>query len=867
MKVVINQKYLEGGFFPMKEFKKVIAIVLAVMMLASIAMVSVSAEEAEKSYTVAGSGFLTNSWDPSDTTNDMTLGTDGKYYIIYENVPAGTNYEFKVVEDHAWGVEYGDNGQNFKFNVKEACDVTITFAPDTQAIEVLGDGVYFTSAEDWSVTDIYAVGEAGFTPDDEKGWDASNGIKLTAVADKVWQVEIADHEAGDYSFKFLADAAWSDNWGAGEADGEALYNSDKNLKVEFPESGKVVLTLDLSAFDYAAKTGATYKIEYPADEENTTAPVTEENTTAPVTEENTTAPVTEENTTAPVTEENTTAEPTTAEPTTEEPTTEAPIVVESAMVCGSANLCGEGNTGYGWDPSDTTNAMVKGDDGKFTFTKTLPQGGVYEFKVVVNGEKWIGDANFKFNMKAEGEVTITFDPETMTYEATGEQVDVIKELKVDYIAAVGNSKGDKQFLNGIDWDPAAEANKMTEADGVYTITFSGVSKGEGYQVKFAANGAWAENWGGTFVAFGEAFDAEYNAQGNIEFSTTYDYSDITLTLDLTNVDPVTRGGAVITISEVEGQAPATEEPQKPVVAGFYLVGSEEVLGVEWGQDNVWETCVPMTEVEGSDGKLWTQTFTNVPSSANASDDTGAPRYEFKVVYINDKGGVTWHPGGMGNNTYVTVEKDGSTLVFTFELLASRPTKEGEDPEAVVCEVIPPVEPTTEAPKPATTLTLKAAKTSIAYGATTTVKATVKNGVGKTTFKSSNTKVATVDAKGKVVAKGVGSAKITATNNKVSKTVTIKVVKAANPMKVSSKKAVTASKKKATTIKGVVKVSKAQGTVTYKTSNKKVTVNKKGALVVKKGLKKAVTVKVTVTAKGNKNYKSAKKVVSIKVNVK
>ena len=165
------------------------------------------------------------------------------------------------------------------------------------------------------------------------------------------------------------------------------------------------------------------------------------------------------------------------------------------------------------------------------------------------------------------------------------------------------------------------------------------------------------------------------------------------------------------------------------------------------------------------------------------------------------------------------------------------------------------------------MTLKAAKTSIAYGATTTVKATVKNGVGKTTFKSSNTKVATVNAKGKVVAKGVGSAKITATNNKVSKTVTIKVVKAANPMKVSSKKAVTASKKKATTIKGVVKVSKAQGTVTYKTSNKKVTVNKKGALVVKKGLKKAVTVKVTVTAKGNKNYKSAKKVVSIKVNVK
>ena len=85
--------------------------------------------------------------------------------------------------------------------------------------------------------------------------------------------------------------------------------------------------------------------------------------------------------------------------------------------------------------------------------------------------------------------------------------------------------------------------------------------------------------------------------------------------------------------------------------------------------------------------------------------------------------------------------------------------------------------------------------------------------------------------------------------------TVKFTKTVNA---NSKKNITAT---------VAKVSKAQGTVTYKTSNKKVTVNKKGALVVKKGLKKAVTVKVTVTAKGNKNYKSAKKVVSIKVNVK
>ena len=78
---------------------------------------------------------------------------------------------------------------------------------------------------------------------------------------------------------------------------------------------------------------------------------------------------------------------------------------------------------------------------------------------------------------------------------------------------------------------------------------------------------------------------------------------------------------------------------------------------------------------------------------------------------------------------------------------------------------------------------------------------------------------------------------------------------------------TANAKKATTIKKTVIVSKAQGAVTYSTNNKKVTV-KSGTMTVAKGLKKGtVTVKVTVTAKGNSNYNSVKKTVTIKLNVK
>lgn len=133
-------------------------------------------------------------------------------------------------------------------------------------------------------------------------------------------------------------------------------------------------------------------------------------------------------------------------------------------------------------------------------------------------------------------------------------------------------------------------------------------------------------------------------------------------------------------------------------------------------------------------------------------------------------------------------------------------------------------------------------------------------------------------------KEIATVKSTYTNNKKAGSATIvitgtgdytgtivktfKITKAANPMKVTAKKTVTAKAAKKTTIKKAVVVKKAQGKVTYKTNNKKITV-KKGTMTVAKGLKKGKTysVKVTISAKGNTNYKSAKKTVTIKVKVK
>ena len=112
----------------------------------------------------------------------------------------------------------------------------------------------------------------------------------------------------------------------------------------------------------------------------------------------------------------------------------------------------------------------------------------------------------------------------------------------------------------------------------------------------------------------------------------------------------------------------------------------------------------------------------------------------------------------------------------------------------------------------------------------------------------------------------------------SASVTYKIAKAANPLKIKAKTATvkySKLKKKAQTLK-VSKVitftKKGQGTLSYKKSsgNKKITINSKtGKVTVKKGLKKGTyKIKVKVRASGNANYNASSwNTVTFKIKVK
>ncbi len=220
------------------------------------------------------------------------------------------------------------------------------------------------------------------------------------------------------------------------------------------------------------------------------------------------------------------------------------------IVAGSGDLCGTS-----WDGTDLNNKMTDNGDGTYskTFTNVAVMNG-YQFKVAKNGEEWYGDEagnNITFNVTTACDVTITFNATTFKSTVTGTGVQAYV-FNVEKVIAVGNGAG--AWLNDAAWDPNADVNKMTEvADKVYEITFDNVPVDEGYMVKFATNGSWADNFGGFFEASGKESDAIYNS-GNITFNLEK-AGTVTLRLDLSKFDYATRTGAKFVVT-LPGSEPA-----------------------------------------------------------------------------------------------------------------------------------------------------------------------------------------------------------------------------------------------------------------------------------------------------------------------
>ena len=323
-------------------------------------------------------------------------------------------------------------------------------------------------------------------------------------------------------------------------------------------------------------------------------------------------------------------------PTTAEPTTAPAPAGSTYVVAGSEELCGV--LWKGSPEEAPENVMTANGDGTYTKVFTDVQiADSLQIKVVENtadgGQNWIGDEgdnNITFNVLAACDVTVTYDSNTRKITVSGDGVQIVSDIEIKSMHAVGNGDpDDESWLNGVAWDPTA--NEMEQvADKVYEITYHNVPEFDNYQVKFAANGKWADSWGGAEEGFtpesGVAFDAVYNGE-NLTVNVPYEFADVTLRIDLSNFNYATKLGAVATVTVTEASQVPTTAPETTV---------PETTAPETTAP---ETTVPATTIAQN---TTTPNTTLAPATEDATSSTGAT--------VKPGTADTANNGNNGNNT-------------------------------------------------------------------------------------------------------------------------------------------------------------------------------------------------------------------------
>lgn len=118
-----------------------------------------------QTYTVAGSDTqaLGASWSPNRDSNDMTLYSGNKYYLLKAvTYSSNSTYEYKITVNHSWGTSYGANGSgdNAKYSVSAGTGfVCYTFDSNShvphvvsslQTVVIAGDDTQALGSSTWN---------------------------------------------------------------------------------------------------------------------------------------------------------------------------------------------------------------------------------------------------------------------------------------------------------------------------------------------------------------------------------------------------------------------------------------------------------------------------------------------------------------------------------------------------------------------------------------------------------------------------------------------------------------------------------------------------------------------------------------------
>ena len=638
-------------------FKKALSLLLSMMLVVTSLVVTVmSVSAAGDTYLVAGSTDLTGyEWvgvAANAPENVMTENGDGNYEKVFTNVAVGNGYQFKVVKNDAEWIGVGDTGNdNFTFNVTKECDVTVTYNPTTKEITATGEGVVIPT--DLVIDHMVAVGNGEDAWLNGKAWkvDAeANYMTETSEGSKVYQIKFESLDAYEnYMFKFAANGSWTDNWGLPEQSKAPLnewfdltYNG-QNMIIDTVAAGyddgyDIVLTLDLSNFDYATKQGAKGKVDIVTDAEPTTV---EPTTAAPAKGLTVTA------TSNLFAEKKVTL-------SADQKTVRVTYMFQTKDRDGMLNFQYKMN----YDPtvlkvSANTRKSTSFEYPNFEFNKNVAPGLLMgigsDTSLYFSSEKEIVFSSVEFDVINPEAVatTVDLDVEYLTIsnqdpvselEIPSDEVvlldkSVLNQDAVDKYVAVANTVTDPdgseeptteepttapaadttyvvagtENLTGYEWQgsPALAPENVMTADGsVFTKTFSAVPAGKNYQLKVVANTGDAQTWIG--------LDGTDN---NVTFDVET-ACDVTVTFDpATNKITVT-GDGVKMVKDLD-------------VNSITVVGNGEdnwLNGVAWGVD---AEVNHMTQVSD---KVYQIKYENIESADDA--------YQFKFA-VNDDWAANW----------------------------------------------------------------------------------------------------------------------------------------------------------------------------------------------------------------------------------
>jgi len=216
---------------------------------------------------VAGSSaeIFGTAWAAELAANKMILA-GSEYSKTYTVAKAYKSVSLKAVYDGAW---FGDNGENVKFSLSGAGDFTVKFDKFTHEVTVEG-AIVGPEQFDFDYVTIAGNGSEGNSWVSGEDWATTAAInRMTEVSPNVYEISFDNVNGTECKFKFSFNGGWEyqmsgvfSSFGTVTA---AVYNKNEEISFTPAAGADITIRLDLSNFNFATKTGATFTVDQEPD--------------------------------------------------------------------------------------------------------------------------------------------------------------------------------------------------------------------------------------------------------------------------------------------------------------------------------------------------------------------------------------------------------------------------------------------------------------------------------------------------------------------------------------------------------------------------------------------------------------------------